>query len=115
MACSRDSHIGTRSAKVTDFNTHRRGRSSCRRVLTHLAGVQGRRMSAHDDDSEYDGQSLKHISIDRLSCLLRHWAWADEAKSRFEPELTRLRRLHRAFSVAFRNEQVSREVDSLGH
>lgn len=29
--------------------------------------------------------------------------------------LTRLRRLHRAFGEAFRNEQVSREVDSLDH
>lgn len=44
-------------------------------------------MSAHDHDSAYDGQPLKHISLDRLSCLLRHWAWADEAKSRFEREL----------------------------
>jgi hypothetical protein len=163
-------------------------------------------MSAHDHDSEYDGQSLKHISSDRLLCLLRHWAWADEARSRFERELqafpdeharaaadsadrpvgayyawcamlcaigeaalshafvhdppldairdglkalmpwlrvcrkrlfdvpaspephpkiadlhrdtatlTRLRRVHRAFGEAFRNEQVSREVDSLDH
>jgi len=29
--------------------------------------------------------------------------------------LTRLRRIHRAFGEAFRNEQVSREVDALDH
>ena len=163
-------------------------------------------MSVHDYPGEYDGQPLKHLSIDRLSCLLRHWAWADEARSRFERELqafpdeharavadatdrplgayytwcamlcaigeaalhdglashqpldgirddleaiipwlrvcrkrlfdvppssephpkiadlhrdtatlNRLRRMHRAFGDAFRNEQVSREVDSLDH
>jgi hypothetical protein len=163
-------------------------------------------MSAYEYRSEdYEGQPLKRLSIDRLSGLLRHWAWADEAKSRFERELqafpdehargadsadralgayyawcamlcaigeaalshalvhhppldaihddleaiipwlrvcrkrlfdvptspepnpkiadlyrdtgtlTRLRRLHRAFGEAFRNEQVSREVDSLDH
>lgn len=163
-------------------------------------------MSAHDFHSEYDGQPLKQLSIDRLSCLLRHWAWADEARSRFERELqafpdeharavadaaerplgayytwcamlcaigeavlgdglayhspldgvsedldaiipwlrvcrkrlfevsatpephpkiaelhrdtatlNRLRRTHRAFGDAFRNEQVSRDVDSLDH
>jgi len=163
-------------------------------------------MSVHDYHTEYEGQPLKHLSMDRLSCLLRHWAWADDARSRFERELqtfpdeharavahsadrplgayyewcamlgaigegavrdglvydppldairedldailpwlracrkqlfevpatpethptiadlhrdtatlNRLRRLHRAFGDAFRNEQVSREVDSLDH
>jgi hypothetical protein len=164
-------------------------------------------MSAHEHQSEeHETQPLKQISIERLSCLLRHWAWADEAKSRFERELasfpdehartaassgdralgayynwcamlcaigeaavghsllhhaplevvradleeilpwlrvckkrlfdvpanpephptiadlhrdsatlTRLRRTHRAFGEAFRNEQVSREVDALDH
>jgi len=164
-------------------------------------------MSAHEHQSdEYDSQPLKQISIERLSCLLRHWGWADEAKSRFERELAsfpdehartaadsgnhalgayyhwcamlcaigdaavghsllhhapldmihedleatlpwlrvcrkrlvdvpvspepypriadllrdsgtlmRLRRMHRAFGEAFRNEQVSRELDALDH
>ena len=31
--------------------------------------------------------SLKGTSINRLACLVRHWAWADEAKARFEREL----------------------------
>ena len=32
--------------------------------------------------------SLSNASADRLSCLLRHWTWADEARARFEQELT---------------------------
>jgi hypothetical protein len=31
--------------------------------------------------------SLMAASLDRLTCLLRHWAWADEAMQRFEHEL----------------------------
>jgi hypothetical protein len=31
--------------------------------------------------------SLKGASINRLACLCRHWAWADEAMARFEREL----------------------------
>ena len=31
--------------------------------------------------------SLKDASVDRLACLFRHWAWADEAMARFEREL----------------------------
>ena len=31
--------------------------------------------------------SLTAASVDRLSCLLRHWTWADEAMVRFEREL----------------------------
>jgi len=33
------------------------------------------------------GGSLKNASADRLTCLLRHWAWANEAMERFEQEL----------------------------
>jgi hypothetical protein len=32
--------------------------------------------------------SSRNASVDRLTCLLRHWTWADEAKARFERELT---------------------------
>src|SRR6185436_3219260 len=32
-------------------------------------------------------ESLTNASVDRLTCLLRHWTWADEAKARFEQEL----------------------------
>jgi len=31
--------------------------------------------------------SLRDASVDRLTCLLRHWTWADEAMQRFEQEL----------------------------
>ena len=31
--------------------------------------------------------SLRNASADRLTCLLRHWTWADEARARFEQEL----------------------------
>jgi hypothetical protein len=41
-------------------------------------------ISAHAQASE----SLQDASLDRLACLLRHWAWADEAMLRFERELT---------------------------
>jgi hypothetical protein len=34
-------------------------------------------------------ESLKGASINRLACLSRHWAWADEAMGRFERELAR--------------------------
>lgn len=33
------------------------------------------------------GAPLRTASIERLACLVRHWAWADEARSRFEREL----------------------------
>ncbi|HKE82748.1 MAG TPA: hypothetical protein VKB50_03300 [Vicinamibacterales bacterium] len=32
-------------------------------------------------------ESLKDATLDRLACLLRHWAWADEAKIAFDREL----------------------------
>jgi Cyclophilin-like family len=31
--------------------------------------------------------SLRNASVDRLTCLVRHWTWADEALARFEQEL----------------------------
>lgn len=32
--------------------------------------------------------SLQNASSDRLACLFRHWVWADEAKKRFEFEIS---------------------------
>ena len=32
-------------------------------------------------------RSLKGASINRLTCLVRHWTWADDAMARFEREL----------------------------
>src|SRR5580765_9033271 len=34
-----------------------------------------------------DDGSLSNASVGRLTCLLRHWTWADEAMRRFEQEL----------------------------
>jgi hypothetical protein len=34
-------------------------------------------------------RSLRNATLDRLACLLRHWTWADEARIRFEQELSR--------------------------
>ena len=31
--------------------------------------------------------TLRDASVDRLTCLLRHWTWADEAMHRFDQEL----------------------------
>jgi len=36
--------------------------------------------------SRTDG-SLRSASVERLTCVLRHWTWADEARQRFEREL----------------------------
>jgi hypothetical protein len=44
-------------------------------------------MTVRNSEAEYTGQPLKHVSFDRLTCLLRHWTWADEARQRFEREL----------------------------
>lgn len=32
-------------------------------------------------------EPLRQASIERLACLVRHWAWAEEAKVRFDREL----------------------------
>jgi hypothetical protein len=37
--------------------------------------------------SESRGNGLRGASLDRLTCLSRHWTWADEAMQRFEREL----------------------------
>lgn len=33
-------------------------------------------------------ESLRGASINRLTCLLRHWTWAEEALARFDREMT---------------------------
>lgn len=35
------------------------------------------------------GGALKDVSVSRLACLFRHWTWADEARARFEQELSK--------------------------
>ena len=38
-------------------------------------------------DGRTVNESLSNASVDRLTCLLRHWTWADEAMAQFEREL----------------------------
>jgi hypothetical protein len=38
-------------------------------------------------DAVLAGAPLRAASIERLACLVRHWAWAEEAKLRFDREL----------------------------
>jgi hypothetical protein len=44
-------------------------------------------MSARVDARATVSGTLREVSLDRLACMLRHWAWADEAKRAFEREL----------------------------
>jgi hypothetical protein len=44
-------------------------------------------MSTHVDTGAAVDRSLREASLGRLACLLRHWAWADEARSAFDREL----------------------------
>jgi len=44
-------------------------------------------MSTQEEEGAPVNGSLKSASLDRLACLLRHWAWADEARSAFDREL----------------------------
>src|SRR5262245_41868927 len=45
-------------------------------------------MSTQVDAGTPVNGSLRDASLDRLACLLRHWAWADEARTAFDRELT---------------------------
>jgi len=44
-------------------------------------------MGTQVDAGEPVNGSLREASLDRLACLLRHWAWADEAKTAFDQEV----------------------------
>jgi hypothetical protein len=44
-------------------------------------------MNTQVDASEPVNGSLRDASLDRLACLLRHWAWADAARAAFDREL----------------------------
>ena len=45
------------------------------------------RMNTQVDPGAPVNESLSEASLDRLACLLRHWAWADEARITFDREL----------------------------
>ncbi len=44
-------------------------------------------MSTQVDAGAPVNGSLRHASLNRLACLFRHWAWADEARSAFDRDL----------------------------
>src|SRR5262249_48625705 len=44
-------------------------------------------MNTQIDAGAAGNGSLRDASMDRLACLLRHWAWADEARAEFDREL----------------------------
>jgi hypothetical protein len=44
-------------------------------------------MTTGSDDTLASDGTLTQASLERLACLLRHWSWADEARTRFEREL----------------------------
>jgi hypothetical protein len=44
-------------------------------------------MHMRTDGSPAHDRALKDAPLERLACLLRHWSWADEARTRFEREL----------------------------
>src|SRR5262245_2187097 len=51
------------------------------------ATTETNHMSAQVDAGAAVDGSLRDASLDRLASLLRHWAWADEARSAFDREL----------------------------
>jgi hypothetical protein len=66
------------------------GESSRRRAaMPAVSGTrtETNRMSAQVDIGTSVDGSLRHASLDRLACLLRHWAWADEARAAFDRDL----------------------------
>jgi hypothetical protein len=62
-----------------------------RETKTVEAVTAARRETDHpsaqaDTGAPFEG-SLREASLDRLACLLRHWAWADEARTAFDRDL----------------------------
>ena len=58
-----------------------------RPVLASGATINRNDMSTQVDAITSVNGSLKDASLDRLTCLLRHWAWAEEARTTFDREL----------------------------
>jgi hypothetical protein len=53
----------------------------------HEVTMKANPMNTQIDAGAPVDASLKEASLDRLACLLRHWAWADEARAAFDREL----------------------------
>ena len=77
LACSNDGAfalVGEPSREPTTVAAVRPGTTETNHMSAEL-----------DTGAPVDG-SLREASLDRLVCLLRHWAWADEAKTAFDQE-----------------------------
>lgn len=57
-------------------------------VAVNPAMTETQHMSTHTDTGGPVNGSLREATVDRLACLLRHWTWADEARTAFDRELT---------------------------
>jgi len=62
-------------------------RDSIAVAAVNAATTETERMTTQADTGAPFGASLREASLDRLACLLRHWAWADEARAAFDREL----------------------------
>jgi hypothetical protein len=56
-------------------------------MLEVSEAMTGTNMSTQVDASAPVNESLREASVDRLACLLRHWAWADEARAAFDRDI----------------------------
>ena len=63
------------------------GEPSRKPTAANEATMETNPMSTQVDAVPPVNASLREASLDRLACLLRHWAWADEARSAFDREL----------------------------
>jgi len=63
------------------------GEPSREPTAANEATMERNPMSTQVDAGTPVNASLREASLDRLACLLRHWAWADEARSAFDREL----------------------------
>jgi hypothetical protein len=78
LACSHDGAF----ALIGALSRERRAMS----VVSEATTGMNHMSTPVDTDAPVKG-SLRNASLDRLACLLRHWAWADEAMSAFDREL----------------------------
>jgi hypothetical protein len=74
LACSNDGAFGLAGEPSRDLTAVR------------VATTEMHMSTQADTGAPFDAP-LRKASLDRLACLLRHWAWADEARTAFDREL----------------------------
>jgi hypothetical protein len=76
LACSNDGAFGLIDEQSFDL------------AAVSVATTEMEHMSTQaNTGAPFDEAPLREASLDRLACLLRHWAWADEARTVFDREL----------------------------